>query len=87
MHQIIPIEVGMGTEKNYILLVGKKCVLELVTYLTTYLLLPSQKKWWSKLVASLPLKIFRLLMMLIFAAKLMAVLLRSLGVFFSSFHL
>lgn len=44
MHQIIPIEVGMGTEKNYILLVGKKCVLELVTYLTTYLLLPSQKK-------------------------------------------
>lgn len=60
MHQIIPIEVGMGTEKNYILLVGKKCVLELVTYLTTYLLLPSQKKWWSKLGASLPLKIFRL---------------------------
>lgn len=60
MHQIIPIEVGMGTEKNYILLVGKKCVLELVTYLTTYLLLPSQKKWWSKLVASLPLKIFQL---------------------------
>lgn len=29
----------MGREKNYIVLLGKKCVLELVTYLTTYLLL------------------------------------------------
>lgn len=30
---------GDGKGKNYIVLLGKKCVLELVTYLTTYLLL------------------------------------------------
>lgn len=52
---------GMRREKNYIVLLGKKCVLEMVTYLTIYLLLEypfPQKEWWSKLVSSFPLKIF-----------------------------
>lgn len=46
----------MGKEKNYIVPAEKKCVLELMAYLTKYLVLeylfPPPKKRWGKIVAS-----------------------------------